>query len=65
MIAKDCTELLSAVVRRLHYFARLMLFGSRGPSYFGARIMSGFELIEGWEGRGGFRLATSRPHESF
>ena len=31
--------------------------------YFGVRIMSGLEVIEG--GRGAFRLARSRPHESF
>ena len=31
--------------------------------YFGVRIMRGLEVIEG--GRGAFRLARSRPHESF
>ena len=37
MIAKDCTERLSAValsVRRIIHSARLMRFGSRGPSEF-------------------------------
>ena len=40
MIAKDCTERLSVVALSigLHYSARLMSFGSRGPSEFFAHI---------------------------
>ena len=51
MIAKDCKERLSrCLVRRLHYSARLMRFGSRGPSEFFSQIRHRNALTEiAWE----------------
>ena len=51
MIAKDCKERLSrCLVRRPHYSARLMRFGSRGPSEFFSQIRHRNALTEiAWE----------------
>ena len=50
MIAKDSTERLSTVGHRPHYSARLMRFGSRGPSELFSQIRHRNALTEiAWE----------------